>query len=206
MLAQVASVEDTLRQLDATGSSPLPSAYAAMPRPAARTRQPRMRNARASSSSESSSSSSSSESEDERSPAARFSRRLEEQLVMRRELAAAAAAGNIMPAPAFSTTAAPTAAPTVARVCMGKKCSAGGAAGVLATLGSMPGVAAVPAPKCLGKCRLCVAVKMSSDHAGDVLYTGVTPANAAGVLATHRQHAPPPPLQQQQWAAPAATP
>lgn len=73
------------------------------------------------------------------------------------------------------------------RVCTGKKCSAGGAGAVLATMGSLPGVHAAAAPKCMGQCRRCVAVKMASGPGPEVLYTGVNASNAAGVVAMHQQ-------------------
>lgn len=73
------------------------------------------------------------------------------------------------------------------RVCTGKKCTAGGAGAVLATLGSLPGVHAAAAPKCMGQCKRCVAVKMASGPGPEVLYTGVNASTAAGVLAMHQQ-------------------
>lgn len=124
-----------------------------------------------------------------------ISAHLQAELTARREAAAAAAAaGNIVPGPgAFAGLAAPpppaaaVAAATTVRVCTGKKCSAGGAGAVLATMGSLPGVHAAAAPKCMGQCRRCVAVKMASGPGPEVLYTGVNASNAAGVVAMHQQ-------------------
>ncbi|KAL4424191.1 hypothetical protein ABPG75_001492 [Micractinium tetrahymenae] len=197
---QLASVEETLRRLEERAGQPLPAAEAALPTlPAA---QPRRRPARASMqrASSSSDSSSSSESEAEQPSVSRLARRLQAELTARRDAAAAAAAaGNIVPspgayaglaaaAPPQHPAAAAAAAPaTSVRVCTGKKCSAGGAGAVLATLGSLPGVHAAAAPKCMGQCKRCVAVKMASGPGPEVLYTGVNASNAAGVLAMHQQ-------------------
>lgn len=153
-----------------------------------------------SSSSDSSSSSSSSESEAESSVAARLSRRLayqqhlmHQQLEQEQQPAAVTGSSNIVPAPAgvghSPAAAATTAAPTVVRVCTGKKCAANGSAAVLTQLASVPGVVAQPT-KCLKQCRHCVAAEMATAGPGGgcaALYTGLNAANAAGVLAMHRQ-------------------
>lgn len=123
---------------------------------------------------------------------------MQAELTARRDAAAAAAAGNIVLGPGTlagiaaappAPSAAAAAPATSVRVCTGKKCTAGGAGAVLATLGSLPGVHAAAAPKCMGQCKRCVAVKMASGSGPEVLYTGVNASNAAGVLAMHQQQA-----------------
>ena len=146
--------------------------------------------------SDSSDSDSSSDSEDEGGPgaaAARLARHAAQQAALRQRLQQQAS--NILAAPRPSPAAATAAAPadgtaTVVRVCQGKKCAAAGAAALLAHYGAMPGVVAQPS-KCLKQCRRCVAVEMASQAgptcASAALYTGVSDAIAAAVLALHRQ-------------------
>ena len=172
-----------------------------------------------SSSSESSDSSSESEAESAVSARLQCRLRAQQQL-MRQQIAepeaaaaalmaAAAGQGNILPAAALSPAAAaapaspaaaaappvaysPPAAATVVRVCTGKKCSAAGSEAVLAQLAAQPGVVAQPT-KCLKMCKRCVVAEMATVGAAGgsaALYTGLNPANVAGVLAMHRQQPP----------------
>jgi hypothetical protein len=141
-------------------------------------------------SSDSSESDSSSDSEGE-GVQSRLARRLQAQATVRARLERQTS--NILAAPlpsvAAATAVAPAAATTVVRVCQGKKCAAAGSAALMAQYASLPGVVVQPT-KCLKQCRRCVAVEMAS-LAGPAcgsatLYTGVSGANAAQVLAMHQ--------------------
>ncbi|EFN52110.1 hypothetical protein CHLNCDRAFT_139415 [Chlorella variabilis] len=205
VLQQVADVEQTLTQLEQ--AAPLAVAPLALERqPATPQRQPSLQghpmqrlwsaSSTTTTTSDSSDSDSSSDSEDEGGPgaaAARLARHAAQQAALRQRLQQQAS--NILAAPRPSPAAATAAAPadgtaTVVRVCQGKKCAAAGAAALLAHYGAMPGVVAQPS-KCLKQCRRCVAVEMASQAgptcASAALYTGVSDANAAAVLALHRQ-------------------
>jgi hypothetical protein len=110
-----------------------------------------------------------------------------------------AAVNNIVARSAAAAPATPAAA-TVVRVCQGKKCSQQGAGALLQTFAAMPGVVAQPV-KCLKQCKRCPAVEMAAAFGGGAppaTYTGVTPANAAGVLAMHQQRAQAPAVAQRQ--------
>ena len=169
-----------------------------------------------SSSDSSDSDSSASEAEAPRPAASRLARRLQQQESQQRQPQSTlerpqqsqqpphleqqqqqAAVNNIV---ARSAAAPAASAATVVRVCQGKKCSQQGAGALLQHFAAMPGVVAQPV-KCLQQCKRCPAVEMAAAFGGGAppaTYTGVTPANAAGVLAMHQQRAQAPAVAQRQ--------